>query len=330
MKKSLSAASASILGISSLAIPNVAMASLQDCGTAPSGATLTFSNGVCEAQFSTAGTFSFTVPSGATDLAAIVLGAGGGAYVETFRSEGYTGNGGDVRYVNLAQSASAGSVLPVQVGSGGTSQQAPTDGQASTITLGSTTYLASGGEKGAGLGYNYCILDGSTSTYLGLGEGAGGPALLVDTDKCADPAPGLNPSTDSSDNYSNTVPTIFSTLNVEFGVGGYLVETPATLVQGPGQGGSIEMNLSTPAVVNTLNGSHGLVALRWKPAIAPATTATPAATSAPAAAAPRLATTGQEFSQMIPAGLATVILLSFGVGILTIANRAKKRRIQGL
>lgn len=310
------------------------MASLQDCGTTPSGATLTFSNGVCEAQFSTAGTFSFTVPSGATDLAAIVLGAGGGAYVDTSRSEGYTGNGGDVRYVNLAQSASAGSVLPIQVGSGGASQLAPTDGQASTIALGSTTYLASGGVKGA-LGYGFCSLEGSYSTYLGLGDGAGGQAVFVDFDDnnnpfCSDPGPGLNPSTDPSDNYSTTVPTIFSNLNVEFGVGGYLVETPATLVQGPGQGGSIEMNLSTRGVVNTLNGSHGLVALRWKPAIAPATTATPAATSAPAAAAPRLATTGQEFSQMIPAGLATVILLSFGFGILTIANRAKKRRVQGL
>jgi len=312
LKKSLSAASASILGISSLAIPNIAMASIQDCGTAPTGATLTFSNGVCEAQFTTAGSFSFTVPSGASDLAAIAVGAGGGAYVDSRvgGDDGYTGSGGQVRYLNLSQVVAAGNSLAIVVGLGGVTQESATDGGESSLTAGSTPYVALGGVKGTV--NNYCSLNGNYSTYLGMGSGAGGPAVFGPTpaDACNTPGPGINPSLGSADNYSNSVPSLFTTFNLELGVGGKIAEAPAPLVQGFGQGGSVQVDLTTNSVSSSLDGSDGLVVLRWKPTVAPPAT---------------LASTGSDSSFWQPLGLAGFVMLGLGAYLFTTANQLKRR-----
>lgn len=291
------------------------MASLQDCGTAPTGATLTFSNGVCETQFSTAGAFSYTVPSGASDLAAIAVGAGGGAYVllRGNGDDGYAGFGGQVRYVNLSQGVAPGDSLAIVVGQGGDTQVTPTDGGESKITVGSTPYVALGGD--AGENSYYCILNGNFSTYVGMASGAGGPAVNGPTpaDACNAPGPGINPSLGTADNNANSVPTLFTSFNLELGIGGYVVSAPAALVQGVGQGGSVQADLTTNTVSNSMDGSNGLVAIRWKPTVTP-----------PAAPA-KLASTGSDSSFLQPLGLAGFVVLSLGAYLLTTANQLKRR-----
>jgi len=310
LKKTLSAASASILGISSLAIPNMAMANVQACGTAPTGATLTYSNGVCQSAFTSSGTFSFTIPSGASQLAAVIVGAGGGAYSWSSNNVddyGYSGNGGGVRYLDLSQ-VNSGTIVPVSVGEGGLSQEAPTSGGDSSLTLGQVLHAAIGGPGGSG---SVCELNGDSYLddainrylFLGVGNGAGGLAQVNDG-SCVSPGSGVNPANGNLDGDGESVPTIFASYNFELGSGGDLDEAPTTFVQGYGQGGSVQVNLATNRFVSATQGSDGLVVFRWKTG---------------------LASTGSDSNVLSIVGSASLLMLAAGAVLVGKARRPKRK-----
>ncbi len=115
----------------------VSPAAIADGGCA-TGSTLV-STGVCEATFTSSGTF--TPPATATKLEALLVGAGGAA------TGLYAGGGGDVQIVEL----SASGEVTVTVGDGGTLDGGGDGiGGASSVAQGSTTDSAEGGTPGGG------------------------------------------------------------------------------------------------------------------------------------------------------------------------------------
>lgn len=307
MRKSFAVIGTGLLGAGSLVFPSSAFATSNNCGDTPNGATLTETDGVCQVEFSNSGSFSFTPPSGASQLAAILTGAGGGA--RAFGDTGYAGYGGEVRYIDL--SSESGATYSLDVGEGGLTSDSPIDGGNTEISFGSTNLLASGGDAGSDM--FFCNLEGSFSPYLGQGAGAGGDPVSLGspTYACISPAPGLNPSIDEEDNFNNPVPALFQSFNVELGKGGYLAAAPSTLSQGPGQGGSVEMDLANTVVNSSLDGSDGLVVFRWLPGTADET-------------ANELAKTGQNTSQSILVSSFSVALLSLGSFFLLFSAKRKK------
>lgn len=319
MQKSLAAVGVSLLGMGSIAVPSIAVATTPECGASETGKVVTFASGICQAEYSTNGAFAFTVPSGATELAAIVVGAGAGADLDG--SWGYAGDGGQVRYLDLSQTAPAGTLIPINVGDGGTTGATPTAGQPSSLTIGSVVSSSAGG-----IGQdqnNYCALEGSFSTYLGNGNGAGGPPVKLNNDHCGTTGPGLAPLANTQDNFSNIAPTIFFGFLLELGKGGYVAATPSPLAQSPGQGGSIEMNLSTLVSTSSLNGSDGLVVLRWKPAVvAPVAPAV----VAPVVAAPAvLAVTGVASYEASTVALFSSFVIAIGAAFTAFSFRMRRR-----
>lgn len=305
MRKSFAVIGTGLLGAGSLVFPSSAFATSNNCGDTPNGATLTETDGVCQVEFSNSGSFSFTPPSGASQLAAILTGAGGGALA--YDATGYAGNGGEVRYIDLSEDSN--SSFSISVGDGGTTGNPPTAGGDTELAFGSTTLYADGGD--AGIVTSYCILNGSGSTYLGEGVGSGGNPEVGPNDECISAGPGLNPAIDEEDNFNNPVPTLFQSFNVELGKGGYLAAAPSTLSQGPGQGGSVEMDLANTVVDSSLDGSDGLVVFRWLPGTADET-------------ANELAKTGQNTSQSILVSSFSVALLSLGSFFLLFSTKRKK------
>lgn len=265
MKKITSVVGISLFGIgSSLVAMPANAASLADCGTAPSGGTLSFSNNVCTLKFDSDGSYTFITPSVLSGLAAVISGAGGGAYVRN--AEGYAGNGGKVLYADLSNSP-ANDMLLIVVGDGGTSGETPTAGAESGITYngGLGNVEADGGAVGS-ISNGYCALNGSYSTYIGFGIGASGNASSGASDACVY-SRGINPSLNHAD--SNGTARTLATLanyNSELGKGGIAVDS--ALGQLPalksGAGASLRMNTTTlEAVGNDAKGGDGLVVLRW-------------------------------------------------------------------
>ena len=265
MKKITSAVGISLFGIgSSLVAMPANAASLADCGTAPSGGTLSFSNNTCTLTFDSDGSYTFITPSVLSGLAAVISGAGGGAYVRN--AEGYAGNGGKVVYADLANSP-ANDMLLIVVGDGGTSGENPTAGADSGITYngGLNNVGAEGGGAGS-MANSYCALNGSYSTYIGFGIGASGLDSSGPNDACVY-SRGVNPSLDHAD--SNGTARTLATLadyNSELGKGGIAVDS--SLGQLPalksGAGASLRMNTTTlEAVGNDAKGGDGLIVLRW-------------------------------------------------------------------
>ena len=234
-----------------------ASASTADCGTAPSGGTMTRSGNVCTLTFDTAGEYSWT-PSVLEDLQALAVGGGGGA--NAGGSTGYSGRGGSVIYADLSHET-AGSAITITVGVGGTTGRHPIDGEVSIID-GDGIFRGEGGDSG-NITHGYCALNGSTSTYVGLGEGAKRPSNTTNGETCGTPGVGINPSIGDVDTNDLAVPSLFSDFSVELGAGGILRDNTALPAQKPGQGGSVNMNTLTTELVNSTNGKDGIVVFRW-------------------------------------------------------------------
>lgn len=254
------------LGAATLAGAPAVAAPITGCGEAPEGATLQRIGDVC--QLDVTGSMEWAVPEGLTDLYAVVVGAGGGAY---FRSgggfyEGYAGAGGDVRYLDLGAPA-AGAVIEAEVGDGGLSDEVPSSGSSSSVTYDGTTYPAFGGSAGEFLG-SYCDLPGVTLSYvayIGNGNGAGGPAGFGSCDTAV--GPGIDPSRDPDSDDEDAL-AIFADYSASLGAGGQVLPAAsAPVAELPGQGANI---LYTADEMNAdFSGAEGLVVFRYT-ATAPA------------------------------------------------------------
>ena len=271
MKKSASALGVAILGLGSSFFATPAMAaSLADCGTAPSGGTLTLTGDICQLTFSAPGTYSFTTPKAFAGMAALLVGAGGGAETSNagWQKAGYAGSGGKVTYLDLSESTGDESVSIV-VGAAGTSSGAgnPTDGQASTLTLASTTSTALGGGKGIWINApTYCTIVGNTTDYLGVGDGAGGNSTSRAGETCVN-APGVNPSLGTADSAGTAAPSLFAGLNQEFGLGGVLVTLPSALpalTPGAGAGVAVSATGNAEDPVADATAANGFAAIVWQ------------------------------------------------------------------
>lgn len=308
MQKSLSSLGVGLLSVGSIAVPSMAVAATNQCGPAETGKTLTLVGGVCQAMYSVAGSYVFAVPTGATELAAVIVGGGGGAqiyYSGGDPSDYYAGNGGSVKYLDISQQSPAAGQLNVLVGAGGIS------GSYTLATQGSPSSLdwvdlplpeeASPGQV-SGNCDNLCDISDPKLFYNGdgaSGDDAGSfqPCSNLGGD-------GLIPSTDQGDNYRNSRPAIFATFNSELGAGGSITELSSPPLLGAGQGGSGNVYNSS---VTLQDGSDGAVILRWKPV---------------------LALTGTNSIQGVIVGTVGVFMLALGGTLVAIANRAKRRAKQ--
>ena len=234
------------------------------CGEAPAGGELTRIGDVCELDFSAAGSYSWTVPSGLSGLFAVVAGAGGGALADGV-NEGYAGAGGNVEYVDLS-SQPAGSTATVIVGAGGISaESAPMGGGDSSVDLGGVT-VADGGDAGAFFA-QYCIAAGNFSTYVGNGSGAGGPAGANGDDCATTTAPGVAPATDVDSDGDAAMP-LFASFADELGAGGRAIVAPLALDSQPdlnGTGRGADVLYVAPSTVPSFNsaGGDGRVVFRY-------------------------------------------------------------------
>jgi hypothetical protein len=293
---------------------------------------ISFTSGICQAEFSlgtVGGPNTFTVPLVASGLAAILVGAGGGSYVDG--ATGYAGNGGEVNYYDL-RSAPTGTALGVIVGHGGSTTNAwanpSSKGGDTSVTLASFETKVEGGESG-GSGF-FCSLDESFNTYLGEGQGAGGDPVVGagPGSPCLGGGPGITPSELDLDNAGNQVAEVFRNFSVELGKGGSManvVDFPDPLVKGPGQGAGVRWNLVIPEYVTpNQRASDGLVVFRWYPTepISPAATGQ----SSPTATAQNsLAVTGQNSIQTLATSTLSLLMVSLGLALLSISNRMRRR-----
>ena len=255
MKLNLKKALGITTGLATVAVNLIATATganaatVTGCGDAPTGGTLTNEGSYCQLVFDTAGSHDWTLPTGITGLTALLVGGGGGSgpgYGSTTGSGwGYGGNGGDVVYADLS-SETAGTVVSAVVGDGGTAAAgatAATAGSSSTVSVSSSVIKeAVGGIGDSGYGGAY---SGAYYGYYGDGAGVNGTSSS---------SAGLNPKTDSS------APTIFSTLDYEYGRGGIVYQDTAA-PQTIGQGGSVVAVADWSEIQG--NGTAGVVVYRY-------------------------------------------------------------------
>lgn len=306
-KKFLTITGLGLIGLSSTLLATPANAALSDCGRAPSGGQMTAGTDSvgdwCQLTFADAGTYEWT-PAGITELKAILVGGGAGSLIEN--GNGYTGSGGSVRYVDVADSA-ASNGIDITVGSpGANSATNPTNGGNTVINDG-VAHTADGGAAGS-LGSGYCALDGNMSTYVGFGIGSKSASTTTNGETCALTGPGRNPSVDD-DNYGNEASTIIR-IDQEFGKGGDLVFGTAALpAPSVGQGANVKMNLTDNTYSSSTSAGSGYVAFRWRPS----------GDSTPEVTGP-LASTGG--TQSLLSG-ASLIAMGAGMALLVAAKRRK-------
>lgn len=293
-----------------------AAAVVAGCGAVPAGASSTVTNGVCQLDFDTAGTYSWTLPAGISGLYALIVGAGGGADANGL-NEGYAGSGGDVAYADYT-TAAADDVANLTVGAPGTTaEKIGTDGGDSSMTLGLSSVVAVGGIGGAFDIDKYCFPDGDSFPAVGSGNGAGGP--VGNGGDCATAVgPGVNPSLGNVDSFANAAPVIFADLNVDFGRGGQVVVAPAALPDPTGTGQGASVRYVSPAVryvsptVPEFNaiGGGGRIIYRY----------TLAATEENV---PQLASTGQNVAAPLGVG---AVLAALGAATLFASSRRRRTR----
>jgi hypothetical protein len=252
------------------------------CATTVPAAVLV-ADGVCEVRISATGAFSFTPPSGISKLAAVLVGAGGGAGLDTTDSSSYAGNGGKVVYID---SLPLGGPVTGVVGVGGAASQntgtTPSVNGTGTL-IGATS--ADGGSHGLFsqqgcdvAAWGFWLGNGAQSDALGDPDCTPGVGFklsqLAGVDTTLFPA-----SADGTDVYGN---------------GGAANPTDPGLVSAlAGNGGSISETLAAP-------GANGLVIFRF-------------------AAAPTLAATGSAVSWTVPG--ASVALIALGGLMLALRRR---------
>ncbi len=255
------------------------------CATTVPAAVLV-ADGVCEVRFSAPGAFSFTPPSGISKLAAVLVGAGGGAGIQTTHHTSYSGSGGTVVYID---SLPLGGPVTGTVGAGGAASQdtdttAPTAG--ADTTVGATP--AAGGAAG-NAGVHLCVVGGSWGFWLGNGA-----KTLAQGDPTCAPGAGFKLSQLAGVD-TTLFPASADGTDVYGNGGNANPADPGVVSAVAGSGGSVGETLAAP-------GSGGLVVFRF-------------------AAAPTLAATGSTVSWTVPGASAALI----GVGALLLTLRHRRR-----
>jgi hypothetical protein len=268
------------------------------------------SAGVCEATFTSSGTF--TPPATTTKLEALLVGAGGGG------NGGYGGGGGDVRIVDLSSSGE----VTVTVGAGGTLGGGGTGiGGASSVAQGSTTESADGGFVGENGSTGGGASGNSNEGSFNSGGGAGGnsPGIVV-----SDLASTLFLSVDACFGGGGAGFDYGATTSLATCGGGYSTNVVSNTGGGPynPNTGSADIFL---AVANSGGGAGTVIdfdnVAQW--------TGTPNVTGADGYVALRfsvtdLASTGADASTVgITAGVSAG-LLAVGAGALAFARRARR------
>lgn len=258
--------SAGFVGVGALGLAAVGMAApaaavvVPGCGDVPVGTTATVTAGVCQLDFTTAGSYNWTLPTGITGLHALLVGAGGGTYF-TDTSNGYAGSGGEVLYIDYSSEAE-GSAVAVNVGAGGQSSDDPDAGDDTIVDFGAPD-IALGGIAGGFFTPGYCTYSGAGPNYVGTGNGAGGASGGSGDDCDTDFGPGVNPSLGDADSASVAVPSQLASINVTFGTGGRIVTSLANLA-GTGRGAdalySVPATPGDPTILDaTATGGSGRV-----------------------------------------------------------------------
>jgi hypothetical protein len=280
------------------------------------GGTVTLDGDTCEVEFTSAGSYSWTVPSGLTGLYAVLVGAGGGALADG-ASDGYAGSGGEVIYADLS-GATGGASATIIVGAGGASDtDEAVDGGDSSLTLGSTV-TAEGGVAGDFDGSSYCQGAGTFSIYVGNGSGASGAASASSADCAVGYVPGLSPASDA-DSDATPAFAIFAGATAEYGAGGRVLVAPGqsldapSALSGTGRGADVLVDSNDPITVSDSDeaGGSGRVMLRFTATDAGAGGAEPDG---------ELAATGAETE-----GLLLGALTLLGLGALGVAAARARR-----
>jgi hypothetical protein len=264
-KNSVAILAVSTLGLGasvSGALPAQAL-SVDGCGDQPTDGTLTRTGDICQVVFDSEGSYTYTLPTGVTGLYALLAGGGGGGEiggipVRTY----YAGEGGSVSYVDYS-SASAGDVLTISVGAGGTSASTSTAGESTTVTRSSVTSTAAGGDGGDW--NDYCSIVGGGDFGHGNGsrtDASSGGAACTDVSRYGR---GIIPSSAHADSASTSVPSIFLGINTEFGHGGrILVDTTHLSVEdGTGWGAGATFTSGGTYVAHDATGADGAVIFRF-------------------------------------------------------------------
>lgn len=308
-KPGLAAVGLGLIGIGSSLVASPATAAI-NCGTPTNGGIMTHTGDYCELVFATPGDYTFTVPSSANQLFALVAGGGSGAY--NFNDQfGYSGNGGQVVYSDLTDSIN--SELAVHVGSGGA-----TNPTGSEINAGGDSSVSSGnqttGAFGGGSPYidHQCMIpDFSWSLFLGNGALTAASVNDETVDCTGKAGLGVNPHNGDVDSDGNATPSIFASLDESFGDGGII--QPSTLMPaglGVGSGAHLVVTTTGPDI-NTISsntyqhGGNGTVILRWRNVAA-------------------LASTGSNTGEL---SALAASLIALGTG-LTVAAKVRRRTAQ--
>ncbi len=275
-KPGLTAVGFGLIGIGSSLFASPAMAAI-DCGTAPTGGTLTQASDYCQLVFSTAGDYSFTVPASANQLFALVVGGGAGALTDmNSNHEGYAGSAGKVHYKDMSDSIDF--PLSIHIGTGGTSgtdAAAASGGDSSVSSPSTSNYAISFGASGSQTSANtWCNINNWNGGVLAVGEGARTVGSTSTNGNLCVGGNGLgvNPSLGNVDSDSASVPTIFADLNYTFGTGGPIkngsddIDQPA-MKAGDGAGFQVLTAGTTFYQVKPAGGA-GAAYLRWRHVLA--------------------------------------------------------------
>lgn len=304
---------AGAVGVGAIGLTLVSVASpaaaAPDCGPVPAGATLTVLNSTtCQLEFTAAGAYTWTVPTGAAGLSALLLGGGSGSGND--ETIGYAGEGGLVAYRDYS-AIDPGEIVDIVVGAGGASffENDGDPGEETTTTIDGSVSIADGGATN-----NFdsgCEPEGDNGILASNGDSAS-TNLTGFLGNCEDSyAAGLTASSSALDSYGNARPALFDDYAVTLGAGGRILVTANPLLAdaalvGTGNGSDIHYTSAT----NSLDGANGeggsgRVVFRYT------TTAI----------APALAATGVEAAPVL-----TIAALTAGLGAVLLAMSRRRKR----
>jgi hypothetical protein len=139
---------------------------------------VTETTGVGQSSFTTAGSFTFTVPIGTTSISAVVVGAGGGgAGADTRPGEGMTGGGGGALCYGTIP-VTPGESLTITVGAGGNGGSSGgnpgSQGGTSSIGRGATSLITATGGNGGNYRSTTAASGGTRSVDASVTNSGGG------------------------------------------------------------------------------------------------------------------------------------------------------------
>ncbi|MFM7030533.1 MAG: InlB B-repeat-containing protein [Micrococcales bacterium] len=279
INKKLSALSVAALGAASLASvaapAHATPTQVPGCGEQPTASNLQLnhSGSLCFLLATDAGAYSWTVPAGVTHLSALLVGGGSGAYFDA--TNGYTGTGGAVNYVDTT--VAAGDTVAGAIGTAGSAGDAThvtgNGGDTSLSINSGTATTALGGVYGNG-GSNICTVDYPSVNptqviYLGTGNsGAGTPSTACIDGTSNGIVIGLDPN----------APAVFQGLPAApVGNAGIIFQNTSTTMYAPGDGGSLLLSADNQFLTgktsystsNAGDGERGIVFLVYPAVTAP-------------------------------------------------------------